>query len=810
MFAICLDFPYQHQIKKIYKDVIYKVSTRIEILAKENACIHFCENEARFYFFDDEKIASTFFVVRFLYLLSFTLDQVSSKIHEYRIIIDLFANEQRYENAIESLLSLKDVTFLYNKVCVGKRACHLFKKYLSYSSVKVSGVSVVDKFLLFEKMNEHRDIMSTSNVPIFVRGGQSYIMALSNFLVMTPFSESELQKFSQAERKTYNETRSVLKFFSKNRFKERIEKYFVDAFIIHAQLHAKMYKRSQDLNVIDIYVDKENKTLEAEKVRQIIGEAKISNSKEQNVNIDSLADDLLELMYILLYSLRFIFVDEVYNFFFEVTGSTSYDCVLSIMYQAGILSKEGMIHSYKEQVLKQFEKKLKLKKVKLNIYIAQFLLNKYKKSELCADIHLKSILDALKCDYDKTLEKNLIVDIFFNTRGGYLPMPRAKNSNDAIFQNMEIFKKYEDANVFQNNGDVDGAISLSKELNTYFHKNRLLSGEYKSFALLSFLYLKKNNITEAQTYSIYALELAKKTKNDSFICEAKYFLSLLYFLQKDFGNALGMLQDLLYSVSTSFMQEWKVFSLFLQARLYLELGQANRAASLFNLAKDFASRYFPNLLPACNIWYCKACIYDGKGDKVIEILKKEKGEEACLFLLEAVILFPELASVVGEVENLKHKYDEMTNLKLNAEGNSEDEKTEYHAFEYMEDIAWQSLYKTSYVSRLFNCFYSYYKVNYSPYESEKIEHLDFLKEMAMESLYAKDLNASILLYFCYAGECAIDGKTTGVALGFLSKACSVLQRACTPMFGTDMRDAFMKENVWNAKLFRSASENKLL
>lgn len=807
MFAICLDFPYEHQIKKIYNDIIYKVSTKIEMLAKENGCTHFMTDEARFYFFDDECLASTFFVIRFLHLASLTLEQVSSKIHEWRIIVDFFTKEQSYESAVEELLSCKDSTLLYNRICIGNKASRLFKKYLSYSTVKTNGISVVEKFSFFGKMKQTNESISTKAVPIYIRAGQSYMMALSNFILMTQFSASELQQFSEAEKRTYNESRSTISFFEKNRFKEKMEKYFVDAFILHAQLHAKMYKKIRTLSLIDVYVDKSDKSLEAEKVKQIIGSVNIVEIKQQNVNIDSIPDDLLELIYVLLYSIRFIFVDEASAFFFATTKSIAYEAVLSLMYQVGVLSQEGIIHSYKEQALKQIEKKFKLKKASLNIYIAKFLLGKYKNAELCADIHLKSILDALRCDYDKILERNLIVDIFFNTRGNYLHSPCNTSLNEVSFQSVEVLKKYESALSLDEHGQSESALALSKDLNTYFHNSRLLSGEYKSFAFLSFLYLKNNNINDAQTYCVYALELAKKTKNNDFVCEAMYFLGLVYFLKKDFSNALEILQELVGVISASVLQEWKVHCLLLQGRIYLELGRATRATSLFKLAQDLASRYFTSLLSSCNVWYGRACLYDGNFDLAVKIFQEEKNKEAFLFLLEAVLLFSEVSfSLDWKPEMLKYECED-SYFSWN-----KDSSVVYNVFEYMEDIAWKRIYKMSYANRLFKCFYSYYKIRIAPDcdSSEKIEHLASLKDMALESLYAKDANASLYLYLCYDGQCAIDGKITGVALGFLSKACSVLQRACTLLYTTEMRDAFMKENPWNAKLFRSASENKLL
>jgi len=821
MFAICLDFPYEHQIKKIYKDVIYKILVKIEMLARENGCIQVLENDARFYFFDDEKIGATFFVARFLYLLSFTLDQVSSKIHEYRVIVEVFSSGKTYEDAVASFVSLKDSTLVYNKVCLASKASRFFKKYLNYSQAKGASVCVVEKFSFFDKMRSNEAFpLTTKTVPIFVRAGQSYIMALSNFMLMSPLQPSDLQHFSVAERKTYNETRCVLKFFAKNRFKERIEKYFVDSFIMHAQLHAKVYKRMRGLSYIDLHVDKQDKSLEAEKICKIIGGANIAIQKVQNVNIESIPDDLLELMYILLYSVRFIFVDETASFFFEMTGSQAYRHVLSCMYKLGIISKDGMLLSYKETALKQIEKKLKSKKIGLNTYITQFLLNKYKNAELCADINLKLILDALKCEYrrpeEKRLEKTLLVDVFFNMVASRLIISQVILPDDAIFQNIEVLKKYKDVCFLQENGETSSVLADLKELNAYFHQHRLLSGEYKTFVSLAFLYLQ-NNIGEAQTYCVYALGIAKKAKNDIFICEATYFLSLVYFLRKDFCNALESLQELSSVISSSFHQEWKVSSLILQGRVYLEIGEAKKASSLFSLAKEMSHRYFPSLLSVCNTWYARALLYAGESEEAIKILKAQRCEASYLFLLESHLLYPALRSLNDlPPSQLKLEYDAIARAGINEmsmqESSIENKQSTYDAFEYMEDMAWKARYKMSYAARFFNSFYSYYQIGMegTASEAEKLEHLALLKEMAMESLYAKDANASCFLYLCYAAQCAIDGKVSGLALGFLSKACSVLQRVCTQMFDVNMRDTFIKENPWNAKLSCAARENKLL
>ena len=90
------------------------------------------------------------------------------------------------------------------------------------------------------------------------------------------------------------------------------------------------------------------------------------------------------------------------------------------------------------------------------------------------------------------------------------------------------------------------------------------------------------------------------------------------------------------------------------------------------------------------------------------------------------------------------------------------------------------------------------------------ENLEKLSNLALEGLYAKDGTSSLWLYLCYEAHLKFDGEKSGMALGFLSKACRVMQQSCMLMYEADMRDKFMKQNIWNAKLFKIASENKLI
>ena len=804
MFVISLSFPYEYQMKKVFPNLVSQFLERVEKLAFEHATSQIIHRDSHFYFFDEEKVSPVFFPMKFLYSLYLLIGQVSDKINEYKIIIEYFLKDGKREEVIENLLKIQNLVFDYNKVIIGSKASRYIKNYVSYSSVNFSSLNLLDKFVFFENTDQKLgDIDFKAEIPaIFLRTAQNYLVSLYNFFSMYPLSEADIGFFSEIEKKTFFETKAVLNFFSKNRFKEKMPKYFVDAFIIYAQLQIKNFKISNSIEKIDIYVDSLDKKLglELEKLKQILGDVTICESGQTSFELDAIPDDLLEIIYLLLYASKFLLFDEFTSFFFATTKTYFYQEILSIMYKYKIITQKDIIYSYQDVALKAIEKKLKSKRSKISSTIAKFLWSKYENSEIAVDLALKKVFDILKFEYKEIF----VEDIFFNEASYYSFILLTKPHDCDFFENIELLKKYKLALELEKKGDDDLALNITKELNVYFHNNAVSSGEYRSLSLLAFLHLRNNNINDALTYYIYAAEMAKKTKNSSFICESLYFLSVVYFLQRDFKNTLSSLQELSSFIAISFSQEWKIFCLFMQGRVYLELGEISKASVFFKLARDFANLYFPHLQNSCNAWYARSCIYEGKIDVGQKILSKETGRLPILFLLESYILFPTILTekLSKGVVGLYQKYhDIITKCEYNM-----------HDFSCVEDICWYKTYKKSCIEVLFDNFFSYYIImfNHEVAKEEKERYLSKLSNVAMESLYARDTNASLYLYLCYEAQCKMDRDCTGTALGFLSKACKVMQSASSFMYETSIRDKFMKKNVWNAKLFKVASENKLI
>lgn len=785
MFCVSLKFPYQHQIKKINSNIIPIFLKSVEVIAKNNGCKKIVKKDCIFYFFDSP-LSSSFFTLRFLYSLHLLLEQVSKTIHESSVIVEYFSNEDE----IECLTELQNINLDFNCILIGSRATKYFKKYILLSDTKSCSLKRCTSFFFFEKMSDDKTCTEDEKVSLFFRNGQNYIQVMYNFILCNPIFDSDVELLSKQEAKAYFETRYVLSFYSRNRFNPSLPKYFIDAFIIYAKLYMKIYKNKHNINEIIIYIDCNEENTNIEKLKQILEKTKIVQLPEKEFEIEKLSDDLLETIYVLIFATRFIFSNELEDFFFETTKTKTFNDLMNIMYQHNVVLRSDCIFSYQSVAIEEIEKKLKEKRDYFAFFISKYLWSKYKDAQIDCDINLKKTFDELNFKYDKVFD----IDIFFNLKKHYLFLQC--NENDLVLENIEELKKYDSIVKLKEKGQCNKAFVLIKELHSYFHNARILSGEYRSCSLLGFSFLENNNIGEALTYFIYSLEIAKKTKNASFICEALCYLSVVYFLQKDFQNCSITLQELSNSISIFFMQEWKVFCLFIQARLFMELGEAKKASTAFKLAKDFSSLYFKHLEKTCDIWYARALIFEGKIERGNKILEMYEDGQTLLFSLESLLLFPEKEQ--KDVFELKKRYEKLS-LK-------------FEVFPFFEDIAWYKLYKQSIATRLFNAFYHYYMIMYysKTRKSKSSEHLEKLEEIAMTSLYSKDNNATIYLYLSYMAQCKVDGEVTGKALGVLSKACNIMQKNTSFMYETSMRDRFMKQNLWNAKLFEVASENKLI
>lgn len=85
-----------------------------------------------------------------------------------------------------------------------------------------------------------------------------------------------------------------------------------------------------------------------------------------------------------------------------------------------------------------------------------------------------------------------------------------------------------------------------------------------------------------------------------------------------------------------------------------------------------------------------------------------------------------------------------------------------------------------------------------------------LEQTAREALRCHDIYAPIYSYLCYDAFLLTEGSDSDVANGYLSRAFKALQNSTHTMTENNIRDKFIFRNIWNAKLYAAAQQNKLI
>ena len=524
-------------------------------------------------------------------------------------------------------------------------------------------------------------------------------------------------------------------------------------------------------------------------------------------SIYNIPDDLLQLIYIILVSSKYFFYDEITDFLLSLNKSKIFfDDVYAWMYSMGIILVENNIYAVSYGLLEIIERRINLSKNMIDSNITEYLWSKYKKGILNANSEAEKIFDSLnfKCKPDFSL-----ASIFHNYSDSSIEGLDLKKYKNEIFY--DALKYYQNSIIANTDDNTSKSYAYLKTTIGFFQENKLESGEYRAFSLLAFFNLTENKISDAITYFSYALDNAEHSHDTSFICDALFNISIVYFLQNNLKQSMSFLDRLASAIDEYFEQDWKIPYFFIKGRIYLQIGEFNKAAESFKTASDFAELYFEKLEPLCKSWYARSLIYMGQIKNGQELLMKyiDYTDDAFLFLLESFLLYPILKNDFEKMDlDISSIYTEYNNPGLREFQNLTS------GFSIAEDLIWSNIYNMSIGKKIFDAFYTYYncKINFSQmYDVEVCKgFLSNLETLAVESLYQNDPYSSLYLYLCYDLSVKLYGESSSQTIAYLSKAFKAMQKNVLAIGENDIRDKYMQNNLWNSKLFKIAKNQKLI
>ena len=472
----------------------------------------------------------------------------------------------------------------------------------------------------------------------------------------------------------------------------------------------------------------------------------------------------------------------------------------------GIILVENNIYAVSYGLLEIIERRINFSKNMIDSNITEYLWSKYKNGILNANSEAEKIFDSLnfKCKPDFSL-----ASIFHNYSDSSIEGLDLKKYKNEIFY--DALKYYQNSIIANTDDNTSKSYAYLKTTIGFFQENKLESGEYRAFSLLAFFNLTENKISDAITYFSYALDNAEHSHDTSFICDALFNISIVYFLQNNLKQSMSFLDRLASAIDEYFEQDWKIPYLFIKGRIYLQIGEFNKAAESFKTASDFAELYFEKLEPLCKSWYARSLIYMGQIKNGQELLMKyiDYTDDAFLFLLESFLLYPILKNDFEKMDlDISSIYTEYNNPGLREFQNLTS------GFSIAEDLVWSNIYNMSIGKKIFDAFYTYYncKINFSQMYDVNIckSFLSDLETLAVESLYQNDPYSSLYLYLCYDLSVKLYGESSSQTIAYLSKAFKAMQKNVLAIGENDIRDKYMQNNLWNSKLFKVAKNQKLI
>lgn len=808
MFCVFFELPYERQLRRIDSNTVNVFITSIKNEAVNNGGIFFQCQTGLGFCFEKSSIAHAYSVSRFLFNFSKIFNVYKEKIADVRCILDCYDDAISFQTLTEFFLEYKKMLIPEQGIFASKKAASELVKYLKFKSSEFDLLECIE-FSFFQNI-QYKDI-SEAEKSIIVHRNDNYFWSLYNFILANPIGDELIEKLSDADKKSFYSTQSSYLYLKKHRFAKEMPQYFIDAFLLNAGVYLKAYINFlNNGNPIQIVVDNIDDTKnfsEAEKILTANNSMIITNNKSELPAIFNIPDDLLELVYIILSSGKYFFYDELNEFLFSLNKSKDFfDDVYAWMYSVGIIYAPMNIYTAGYGLLEIIERRIGKGKNSIDVYIAEYLWNKYKLGLLYADMDTENIFNYLNFECKADF---LMTSVFHEFSDATIEGMDLKKYKNQVFFN--ALKYYQTALIAQVEGGSQKAYSLAKTAITFFQDYKFISGEYRAFSLLALFNLAENKISDALTYFTYALDNAEHTNDSTFICEALFNIAVVYFLQNNLKQAITFLDKLSNSINEYFEQDWKIPCLFMQGRIYLQIGEFQKAEEVFNLAGDFAALYFENLEPLCRIWAAHALNYRDQTKTAQEILLKytDSSDDAILFLLESFLVsgfsYNDFEKLEIDYRNIYSDYDKNFFVDL---------KKIKSGFSFAEDLVWAKLYGMPVGKKMFNAFHNYYnyKLNYTDIKNKDMCEmcLSELEASAIDALYQNDSFSSLYFYLCYEVYSLVYGDSSSHTTAYLSKAFKAMQKNVLSIGENDIRDKYMQKNFWNAKLFKIAQAHKLI
>ena len=390
MLCVYFEIPYERQLVRIAPLEIQTVLNTVTDMAVSNGATSFKIPCASVYRFSTNEAAPIFSVNLFLQFLSQTVRTYQNRIMDYRVIIDSCKETDSDDFIADHFTAYQNRLLPSRSFFASAQAEQLLRAYINFNHVPQYQLYSCNNFIV-PKIKTAANV-SDQSYRLYLLDGANWLQALYHFMLMHPLSRQELvEQLSDEETKRYDDNASAIAYFRKHRFCISYPQYFIDAFVYCMQLYFRVFTQLHADTEIKLFYSKANKEA-AVRIGEIIPSVHLILNEAAPFNPDIVPADFMQLAYLAVFAAKFIFADEISEFFSSLHKNT--DFVTSLyewLYAVGIIEEKNNIYALNACAVALLSQQSGREITEMKRLLAAFLWEKYNNGQLTPDEQLKDI-----------------------------------------------------------------------------------------------------------------------------------------------------------------------------------------------------------------------------------------------------------------------------------------------------------------------------------------------------------------------------------------------------------------------------------
>jgi len=521
--------------------------------------------------------------------------------------------------------------------------------------------------------------------------------------------------------------------------------------------------------------------------------------KFQPLDLKNIPEDLQDLAYLTWLASDVLFLDEIPAFFDYLGRKKDFVYALGIwLHSYGLLAVPSDLRTFSRSAMLSLETQLAERAVPLKRKVADFLWTLYQNGSLGPCFELFDLFSSLGFECPDCF---LLACVYRDPDpGSSLALHSKDFQNQAVYESARLL---ESARERYEGGFFSESTQGVKRVLHVFQQEACHSGEYRALDLLAMLTLA-NADSDSLSYLEYALDTARILKDQDAQLSTRIEMVTVSFVQGNLHTSLCDLATLLSMCNRLYAKDREVFLRFLEGRIKLELGDYQAAETSFSIAADLAVKNgIECAVPLCRVWGARSCIYQGRYSEATTVLHEHAEDipDAWLFLVEAEVLSGKEDSAIPAVTVIASG--------LQTVPREHPATMSWHSgFAAFEDRCYGTASDRRFSLRMLQAFTAYRDCRAG------IEHnhglvIGQLESLARSAMNVHDPWAAVYYFFCYDVSRALNSGGAET-ITWLSRSFKFLQKKAQAISSNTVREHYMQKNLWNARLYRAARENKLI